>query len=99
MRCLKVFGERINSRGPDRQTAEIHIRIALVNRFSALGTITSVRVDQGPCQKGKSRLRPEFSNTAHQDIEQILFQHLKHDRQKGVVMLKYRQRKPQGTQT
>jgi len=38
MRCLTSFGERIASCGPDRQTAEIHIRIALVNRFNALGT-------------------------------------------------------------
>ena len=28
MRCLKSFGERIMARDPDRQTAEIHIRIA-----------------------------------------------------------------------
>ncbi len=37
MRCLKAFGERIMARDPDRQTAEIHIRIALMNRFNALG--------------------------------------------------------------
>ena len=38
MRCLKSFGERIASRDPDRQTAEVHIRIALMNRCTALGT-------------------------------------------------------------
>ncbi len=38
MNCLKRFGERIMSRDPDRQTAEIHIRIAIMNTFSALGT-------------------------------------------------------------
>ena len=37
MRGLKSFGERIASRDPDRQTAEIHIRIALMNRFNELG--------------------------------------------------------------
>jgi hypothetical protein len=37
MRRLKAFGERIASRDPDRQTAEIHTRIALMNRFPALG--------------------------------------------------------------
>jgi hypothetical protein len=31
-------------RGPDRQTTKIHIRIALMNRFSALGTAAIVRV-------------------------------------------------------
>ncbi len=44
MRCLKAFGERIASRDPDRQTAEIHIRIALMNRFNALGTAEIERV-------------------------------------------------------
>ena len=37
MRCLKAFGERISARDPDRQTAEIQIRIALISRFNALG--------------------------------------------------------------
>lgn len=44
MRCLKAFGERIAARDPDRQTAEIHIRVALMNRFNALGTAEIVRV-------------------------------------------------------
>ena len=44
MRCLKAFGERIAARDPDRQTAEIQIRVALMNRFSALGTVEIVRV-------------------------------------------------------
>ena len=44
MRCLKSFGERIAARDPDRQTAEIHIRVALINRFNALGTARTVRV-------------------------------------------------------
>lgn len=37
MRCTKPFGERIGSRDPDRQAAEIHIPIALMNRFYELG--------------------------------------------------------------
>jgi hypothetical protein len=44
MRCLKAFGERIAARDPDRQTAEIQIRIVLMNRFSALGSAEIVRV-------------------------------------------------------
>jgi hypothetical protein len=39
-----AFGERIAARDPDRQTAEIQIRIALINRFSALGTAEIVRI-------------------------------------------------------
>ena len=44
MRCLKALGERIAARDPDRQTAEIQIRIALMNRFSARGAAEIVRV-------------------------------------------------------
>lgn len=44
MRCLKAFGERIAVRAPDRQTAETHIRIELINRFNALGTAEITRV-------------------------------------------------------
>lgn len=43
MQRLKAFGERIAASDPDRQTAEIQIRIALMNRFSALGTADIVR--------------------------------------------------------
>lgn len=44
VRCLKAFGERIMARDPDRKIAEIHIRIALMNRFNALGTAEIIRV-------------------------------------------------------
>ena len=45
MRGLKSFGDRIMAREPDRQTAEVHIRIALMNRFSALGQAEIMRAD------------------------------------------------------
>lgn len=44
MRCLKSFGGRIASTAPDRQTAKIHIRIALINRFNELGMAEIERV-------------------------------------------------------
>jgi len=44
MRCLKAFGDRIAARDPDRQTAEIQIRVAPMNRFPAPGTAEIVRV-------------------------------------------------------
>ncbi len=44
MQCLNAFGERIASRDPDRQIAEIHARIAPMNRFTALGRAEIVRV-------------------------------------------------------
>jgi len=44
MRCLKALGERIAARVPDRHTAEIRIRIAVMNRCAALGTAKIVRL-------------------------------------------------------
>ena len=39
-----AFGDRIAAKVPDRQTAETPIRVALMNRFSALGTAEITRV-------------------------------------------------------
>jgi len=44
MRSLRAFGERIAARDPDRQTAEIQVRIALMKSFSTLGTADVVCV-------------------------------------------------------
>lgn len=44
MRCLKLLGERLMARDFDRQTTEIHIRAALLNRFTRLGTPATQRV-------------------------------------------------------
>lgn len=44
MNYLMAFGLRIASRDPDRQTAEIQIRIAIMNRYNALGTAKIIAV-------------------------------------------------------
>jgi hypothetical protein len=44
VKTVHRLGERIAATDPDRQTAEIQIRAALMNRFSALGTAEIVRV-------------------------------------------------------
>lgn len=44
MRCMKLLGERLMARTSSRQTAEIQIRAALLNRFTALGTPETQRV-------------------------------------------------------
>jgi len=36
MNRLKLLGDRIVSRDPDRQVAEVHIGIAIMNRCSAI---------------------------------------------------------------
>ncbi|MEM7683347.1 MAG: IS5 family transposase [Pseudomonadota bacterium] len=37
MNCLKLLGQKLMSRDFDRQTAELQVRIAVLNRFTALG--------------------------------------------------------------
>ena len=54
MRCLKAFSELMAARDPDRQTAEIQIRVALMNPFNAVGTAEIVRVAWPQLGKGKS---------------------------------------------
>lgn len=53
MRGLKAFGDRIDARDPDRQIAEIHIRVALINRFNALGTADVIRAAQDRRGRGE----------------------------------------------
>ncbi len=63
MRRLKSFGERIASQDPDRQAAEIHTHIALMNRFSALGQAKITRVAPPREEKGKLDLKPSCATT------------------------------------
>lgn len=44
MRCFKLLGERVMARDFDRQVAELQIRVAILNRFTALGTPKTQRV-------------------------------------------------------
>ena len=44
MRCLKLLGERVMARDFDRQVAELQIRAAILNGFTALGTPQTQRV-------------------------------------------------------
>ena len=37
MTCLKLLGQTLMSRDFDRQTAELQVRVAILNRFTALG--------------------------------------------------------------
>jgi len=43
MRCYKLLAERVMSRDFDRQVAELQIRAAILNRFTALGTPVTKR--------------------------------------------------------
>lgn len=37
MNCVKLLGQRLMPREFDRQVAEVQIRVAVLNRFTALG--------------------------------------------------------------
>ena len=37
MNCVKLLGQTLMSRDFDRQTAELHVRVAILSRFTALG--------------------------------------------------------------
>ena len=37
MNCVKLLGQRLMARDFDRQVAEVQIRAAVLNRFTALG--------------------------------------------------------------
>jgi len=37
MHCVKLLGQRLAARGFDRQVAEVQIRVAVLNGFTALG--------------------------------------------------------------
>jgi len=44
MRCFTLLGERVMARDFDRQVAELQLRAAILNRFTRLGTSTTVAV-------------------------------------------------------
>ena len=44
MHCFKRLGERVMARTFQRQVAELHVRVALLNRFTQLGRPTTVPV-------------------------------------------------------
>ncbi|GAW35584.1 hypothetical protein RA2_02647 [Roseovarius sp. A-2] len=42
MNCVKLLGQKLMSRDFDRQVAEVQIRAAVMNRFTALGIPVTV---------------------------------------------------------
>ena len=44
MNCIKRLGERVMSRTFERQVNELHIRAAILNRFTELGCPQTVAV-------------------------------------------------------
>ena len=44
MHCIKRLGERVMARTFERQVTELHVRVALLNRFTQLGRPATVPV-------------------------------------------------------
>jgi hypothetical protein len=44
MNCIKLLGQFLMSRDFDRQVAEIQVRIAVLNRYTALGILVTEAV-------------------------------------------------------
>ena len=44
MHCFKLLGQRVASRTLERQITELKVRAAVLNRFSQIGTPTTIRV-------------------------------------------------------
>jgi hypothetical protein len=44
MHCFKRLGERVMARTFERQVAQVHVRVALLNRFTQLGRPATVPV-------------------------------------------------------
>lgn len=42
MHCVKLMGQSLTARDFDRQIAEIQVRIAVLNRYTALGIPVTV---------------------------------------------------------
>ena len=64
MNCVKLLGQRLMSRQFDRQVAEVQIRVAVLNRFTALGIPMTVAAG-GVCPgKGGLRSPADLSNSA-----------------------------------
>ena len=43
MRCSKLLGERVMARDFERQTVELQVRVAILNRYTQLGTPHTLR--------------------------------------------------------
>ena len=56
MNCTKLLGQKLRPRDFDRETAQLQARVAILNRFLALGIPVTRPVAQP--QQGKGAVRP-----------------------------------------
>ena len=64
MNCVKLLGQGLMARDFDRQVAELQVRIAVLNRYTALGIPVTEPVGQIRLGKGEVRSGPDLCNRA-----------------------------------
>jgi hypothetical protein len=64
MNCIKRLGEQVMSRTFERQVNELHIRAAILNRFTELGRPQTAAVTQPRPGFGEARLKLDLCNSA-----------------------------------
>jgi hypothetical protein len=64
MHCVKLLGQSLMARDFDRQVAELQIRAAVLNGYTALGIPVTEPVGQARLGKGEVRPSPSFRNKA-----------------------------------
>ena len=55
MHCVKLLGQRLMARDFNRQVAEVQVRIAILNGYTALGIPVTKAVGQIRLWKGEKR--------------------------------------------
>ena len=64
MNCIKRLGERVMSRTFESQVNELHIRVAILNRFTELGRPQTVAVASLRLGSGVSQFQIDLCNSA-----------------------------------
>ena len=77
MHCVKLLGQPLMARDFDRQVAELQVRIAVLNGYTALGIPVTETVGQVCPGKGEARLSADLRNrvpgraTRRRQIERV----------------------------
>jgi hypothetical protein len=75
MHCMKLLGQSLMARDFDRQVAEIQIRIAVLNRYTALGIPLTEAVGYIRLGKGEVRHSTDLCNKATLGLKRICAAH------------------------
>jgi hypothetical protein len=67
MHCVKLLGQRLMARDVDRQVAQLQVRIAVLNGYTALGIPVTEPVGQVCPGKGEPRHSADLCNRAWQN--------------------------------